>query len=48
MHADVTAFLLVRGADPLRECNGVSALVEAESRGHWLAAEIMRAWIERH
>jgi uncharacterized protein len=34
LHADVTAF------------NGVPVFVEAEIRGHWLAAEIMRAWIK--
>jgi len=47
LHADVTAFLLARGADPLRPCNGMTVLAEAEIRGHWLAAEIMRAWIGR-
>ncbi|WP_424536662.1 ankyrin repeat domain-containing protein [Sphaerisporangium viridialbum] len=47
LHADVTAFLLTRGADPLRPCNGMPVVVEAEIRGHWLAAEIMKAWIER-
>jgi hypothetical protein len=47
LHADVTAFLLARGADPLRECNGITVLAEAEVRGHWLAAEIMQAWIRR-
>jgi GNAT superfamily N-acetyltransferase len=46
LHADVTAFLLARGADPLRP-HGMPVVVEAEVRGHWLAAEIMRAWIER-
>ena len=45
LHADVTAFLLARGADPLRWCNGMTVLAEAEIRGHWLAAEIMRARI---
>jgi hypothetical protein len=34
-----------RGADPLR--SGLPAVAEAETRGHWLAAEIMRAWIRR-
>lgn len=34
MHADVTAFLLARGADPLRPFNGVPVFVEAEIRGH--------------
>ena len=47
LHADVTAFLLARGADPLRPCNGMTVIAEAEIRGHWLAAEIMRAWIGR-
>lgn len=45
LHADVTAFLLARGADPLRPCNGMTVIAEAETCGHWLAAEIMRAWI---
>ncbi|MEV6527600.1 ankyrin repeat domain-containing protein [Longispora sp. NPDC051575] len=43
--ADLTAYLLARGADPQRPCNGMPVVVEAEIRGHWLAAEIMRAWI---
>jgi hypothetical protein len=47
LHADVTAFLLARGADPLRQRSGLPVVVEAETRGHWLAAEIMRAWIRR-
>ena len=47
LHADVTAFLLARGADPLRPLNGVPVVIEAETRGHWLAAEIMRAWTSR-
>jgi hypothetical protein len=47
LHADVTAFLLARGADPLRRCNDTPVVVEAEMRGHWLAAEIMRAWIRQ-
>jgi uncharacterized protein len=33
-----------RGADPLRPFNGMPVVAEAEIRGHWLAAEIMRAW----
>ena len=44
---DVTSFLLARGADPVRPCNGVPMVAEAEARGHWLAAEVMRAWIGR-
>ena len=48
LHADVTAFLLARGADPTRKGPGdMPAVTETEIRGHWLAAEIMRAWIER-
>lgn len=47
LHADVTAFLLARGADPLREHNGITVVAEAEIRGHWLAAEIMQAWVAR-
>jgi hypothetical protein len=50
LHADVTAFLLARGANPLRSINGISVVAEAEILGHWLAAEIMHGWIgrERH
>ena len=43
----MTAFLLARGADPLRPCNGMTVVAEAEIHGHWLAAEIMRAWTGR-
>lgn len=47
LHAGVTAFLLARGADPLRRCNGVPVVTEAAITGHWLAAEIMRSWARR-
>ncbi|WP_410598403.1 ankyrin repeat domain-containing protein [Amycolatopsis sp. lyj-90] len=47
LHADTTAFLLARGANPLRRRNGIPVVEEAEIRGHWLAAEIMRSWINR-
>lgn len=47
LHVDVTAFLLARGADPMRPYNGVPAIVAAETRGHWLAAEVMRMRIGR-
>ncbi|MEJ8662225.1 ankyrin repeat domain-containing protein [Streptomyces sp. MS1.AVA.4] len=47
LHIDVTAFLLARGADPLRSTNGVLPADEADSRGHWLAAELIRAWTTR-
>lgn len=46
LHVDVTALLLSRGANPLRMNNGTSVLEEAEARGHWLAVELMRAWID--
>ncbi|MFC9329493.1 ankyrin repeat domain-containing protein [Kitasatospora sp. NPDC057015] len=44
LHVDVTAFLLARGADPLRTTNGCSPAAEAQARGHWLAADLIRAW----
>jgi uncharacterized protein len=47
LHADVTAFLLARGADPLRPCNGMTVIAEAQTCGHWLAAQIMQAWTRR-
>ena len=47
LHVDVTTFLLARGADPLRRYNGMTVLEEAATRGHWLAAEIMKAWIRQ-
>jgi uncharacterized protein len=47
LHADVTAYLLARGADPLRPCNGMTVIAEAQTRGHWLAAQIMQAWTTR-
>jgi hypothetical protein len=47
LNVSTTAFLLARGADPMRRCNGIPAVEEAAIRGHWLAAEIMHAWIHR-
>ena len=38
LHADVTAFLLARGANPLRQCNRITVVAEAGTCGHWLAA----------
>jgi ankyrin repeat protein len=44
----VTASLLTRGADPQRSVPyGTTPLHDAETRGHWLAAEIIRAWTTR-
>jgi uncharacterized protein len=42
LHADMTAFLLARGANP--RAPGSPAEAEADIVGHWLAAEIIRAW----
>ncbi|MEW1639104.1 ankyrin repeat domain-containing protein [Streptomyces sp. NPDC093801] len=47
LHADVTALLPARGADPLRSTGGVLPADAAERRGHWLAAELIRAWVAR-
>jgi hypothetical protein len=33
----------LKGADPQRKYNGVSALEGARSRGHWLAVELMES-----
>jgi hypothetical protein len=44
-HADMTAFLLTRGARPREDATGTAA--EAELLGYWLAAEIISAWPER-
>jgi hypothetical protein len=33
LHADITAYLLVRGADPLRAHNGMPVVVEPNSAG---------------
>jgi hypothetical protein len=40
LHADMTAFLLARGADP--QATGASTHAEAKRLGHWLASEIIR------
>ena len=45
LHADMTAFLLARGASPYEDDTGIAA--EAELLGHWLAAEIISAWAKR-
>ena len=45
LHADMTAFLLARGASPHED--GTSTAAEAELLGHWLAAEIISAWAKR-
>jgi hypothetical protein len=47
LHADLTALLLARGADPQATHNSTPAEAEAELLGHWLAAEIIRAWTKR-
>ena len=45
LHADMTAFLLARGASPHEDDTGIAA--EAELLGHWLAAEIISTWAKR-
>ena len=45
LHADMTAFLLARGASPRED--GTSTAAEAELLRHWLAAEIISAWTKR-
>jgi len=48
LHADITAYLLARGANPRRRNPaGTPAGLEARQAGHWLAAEIMDAWTRR-
>ena len=48
LHVDITALLVARGADPLSpDTQGVTPLESAESRGHWLAGEVMRALLSR-
>jgi uncharacterized protein len=47
LHVDLTAFLLARGADPYCGQPGSDLATEAELRGHWLAAELIRAWTRR-
>jgi hypothetical protein len=45
LRADMTAFLLARGASPREDGTGTAP--EAELLGHWLAAEIISAWAKR-
>lgn len=45
---DITALLLARGADPeRRDAIGRTPAQVAEMAGHWLAAELLRAWSSR-
>lgn len=46
LHVDTTAFLLARGADPGLD-DDLGSLHTARTRGHWLAAELLKAWIAR-
>ncbi|WP_433794676.1 ankyrin repeat domain-containing protein [Actinoplanes sp. CA-252034] len=44
-HVDVTALLLLRGADPhARNDRGATPLDLAREYGHWLAIELIEAW----
>jgi uncharacterized protein len=50
LHVDATALLLAMGADPLRRSGGgtgVTALHFAFVEGHWLAQELIEAWLSR-
>jgi len=44
LHVGMTVLLLARGADPHHLRDGTSIETEAEILGHWLAAEVTRAW----
>ncbi|MFB9926090.1 ankyrin repeat domain-containing protein [Amycolatopsis halotolerans] len=47
LHVDVTAYLLARGADPLRRTTDsarVTAEEMAQGYGHWLALALIEAW----
>jgi len=44
LHVGMTVLLLARGADPHHLRDGTSIETQAEILGHWLAAEIIRAW----
>jgi len=47
-HADITTFLLIRGANPQRQDTlGRPALHHARQLGHWLAVEIIQAWSQQ-
>lgn len=47
-HVDTTAFLLARGADPRAAMHdGDTALSLARQYGHWLAVELLEAWVRR-
>ncbi|WP_406635837.1 ankyrin repeat domain-containing protein [Amycolatopsis sp. WGS_07] len=50
LHVDITTYLLVRGADPLRRTNDVdreTAEDMARRYGHWLALALFEAWKQR-
>lgn len=48
LHADISTFLLARGADPHnRDLNGISCIAHAHYLGHWLVHEILHAWTTR-
>jgi hypothetical protein len=51
LHVDTTAYLLARGANPLRRSSagvGVSSEHMAFTRGHWLAMALFQDWKESH
>jgi uncharacterized protein len=48
LHVDLTALLLSRGADPTAADNmGRTPLSMARGGYHWLAADLLKAWLAR-
>ncbi|GIH28143.1 hypothetical protein Aph01nite_64530 [Acrocarpospora phusangensis] len=46
LHVDVTAFLLACGANPSAASNQHGTPLQmAQLRGHWLAVELIHAWL---
>lgn len=43
-HVDLTALLLIAGADPRRPVDGASAVDLADEHGHWFAALLIDRW----
>lgn len=46
LHVDMTAYLLARGADPsAKDGRGQTPLDWAVALGHWLARDLLTAWM---
>jgi ankyrin repeat protein len=49
LHVDMTALLLARGADPqAKDSQGQTPLDWAVALKHWLAEDLLVAWMSRH